>query len=46
MVIFEYINGFYTPGGPLSTGLEKPRRIRTESGLNELGAARKRDPST
>lgn len=24
-----------TPDGPLSTGLEKPRRIRTESSLNE-----------
>ena len=36
MAIFEYINGFLEPAtAALSTGLEKPGRLRTEDSLNE-----------
>lgn len=38
MAVFKYINGFYNPRrrhSALSTGMEKPCRIRTQGGLNE-----------
>lgn len=35
MAIFEYINGFYNPRRRHSALGWKPRRLRTESGLNE-----------